>query len=126
MNDLWLKLQQKLSDDYEQYLADMMAKDKSEIIKNAERIGFMQRIYNYLKNDTLMDKGYVEYLIKFKNPLIVLHEQFMAEDFSIAADFAAKLDATLHTMIDHDDLDEDYEMDTEYYKPEPDKGVEMC
>lgn len=36
MNELWLRLQQKLSADYEQYITDMMAKEKNEIIKNAE------------------------------------------------------------------------------------------
>lgn len=125
MNELWVRLQQKLSAGYEQYIADMMARDKSEIIKNAEKIGFMQRAYHCMKNDTLMDNGYVRHLMKFKNPLLVVHEQLMAEDFSIEAEFAARLDATLYTMKDHDDFDEDYELDADFLNPEPDEGVRM-
>ena len=127
MNDLWARLQQKLSADYEQYIADMMAKDKSKIMKNAEKIGLMQRAYHCMKNDTPMDNGYVQHLMKFKHPLLVVHDQLLAEDFSIKAGFAAKLDASLYTMIDHDDFDEDYEVYTEFCcAPEQDEGVWMC
>lgn len=126
MNNLRVRLRRKLAADYERFITGMVAKDKPEIIENAEKIAFIRRAYHHLKNDTLLDNGYARHLVKFKNPLLVVCDQLMADNFSLNAEFAAKLEAVLHTIKDHDDLDEDYELDAEFLESGQDRGVRMC
>lgn len=121
MDDLNMKFQKKIKDDYKEYIAELMTKEKEELINLSEEISAVRQIYQALKSDVPMENHQLEYLLKFKHPLMVLHDQclIMENDLSYA------LETLINDICDKRDIEQDYPMEGELIEPKQ-EGVQMC
>jgi hypothetical protein len=114
------KFQQRITADYEQYIAGVMPKDKAEIVGRAKEIGTMRWIYEALKNNPYIEDAHIEYLMKFKHPLLVVHEEWM----SIEHDFSDALYAIIYEI--HDKQIDDYPLADDSNEIKMRGRVQMC
>lgn len=121
MDDLKIKLQEKIKGDFTAYIAELMTKDKEELINLSEEISAVRQIYQALKSDVPMGNHQLEYLLRFKHPLMVLHDQclIMENDLSYA------LETLINDICDKRDIEQDYPMEDELTEPKQ-EGVQMC
>ncbi|MEW6065103.1 hypothetical protein SAMN02745133_02566 [Desulforamulus putei DSM 12395] len=121
MDDLNIKFQEKIKDNYKKYLDDLMSKEKEELINLSEEISAVRQIYKALKSGVPMENHQLEYLLKFKQPLMVLHDQclIMENDLSYA------LETLINDICDKKDIEQDYPMEDDLMEPKH-EGVRMC
>ncbi|OCN03324.1 hypothetical protein A7X67_13305 [Clostridium sp. W14A] len=74
MNEEAESLQFKIETDYNDYLAELMKKDKSVLIEDAEKIALMQNIMAHLPTD---DRKIVRFLSQFQHPLIMIYDNML-------------------------------------------------
>ncbi|OLN30085.1 hypothetical protein [Desulfosporosinus metallidurans] len=122
MNDLTLRFQEKITDDYNTYIDELMTKEKEKLISQAEEISAVHQIYEALKTDVHMENRQLEYLLKFKQPLMMIHDQclLMENDLSYA------LETLINDICDRKDIEQDYPMMDDLREAEQNKGVQMC
>lgn len=116
------KLKAKFEDNYHSYLRDLKGMNSHELIEKAEEIAATKRVYQELKNGEY-NVSYLEYLLRFRNPLEVVRDQWLKEQGAI---FAEDMEHVLWTLADKRDAEQDYELDAEFRAPEQDEGVRMC
>jgi hypothetical protein len=98
-----------------------MTKDKEELINLSEEISAVRQIYKALKSDVSMENHQLEYLLRFKHPLMVLHDQclIMENDLSYA------LETLINDICNERDIEQDYQMEEDLMEPKQ-EGVQMC
>jgi molybdopterin converting factor small subunit len=121
MDDLNMKFQEKIKGDYKAYINELMTKDKEELINLSEEISAVRQIYKALKSDVSMENHQLEYLLRFKHPLMVIHDQclIMENDLSYA------LETLINDICDKRDIEQDYPMEDDLMEPKQ-EGVQMC
>lgn len=121
MDDLNIRFQEKIKGNYKEYIAELMTKEKEELINLSEEISEVRQIYQALKSDVPMENHQLEYLLSFKHPLMVLHDQclIMENDLSYA------LETLINDICDKRDIGQDYEMEDDLMEPKQ-EGVRMC
>lgn len=121
MDDLNMKFQEKIKDDYKEYIAELMTKEKEELLNLSEEISAVRQIYQALKSDVPMENHQLEYLLRFKHPLMVLHDQclIMENDLSYA------LETLINDICDKRDIEQDYPMEGGLIELKQ-EGVQMC
>jgi hypothetical protein len=121
MDDFNIKFQEKIKNDYNDYIDELMTKGKEELINLCEEISSVRQIYKALKSDVPMKDCQLEYLVRYKHPLMVLHDQclIMENDLSYA------LETLINDICDNRDIEQDYPMEDDLmeFKQE---GVRMC
>ncbi|HHV13004.1 MAG TPA: DUF3848 domain-containing protein [Clostridiales bacterium] len=121
MDDLNIKFQEKIKGDYKEYIAELMTKDKEELINLSEEISAVRQIYQALKSDVPMENHQLEYLLRFKHPLMVLHDQCLIMD----NDLSYALETLINDICDRRDIEQDYQMEDDLMEPKQ-EGVRMC
>lgn len=116
------KLKEKFEDNYHSYLRDLQGMNIHELIEKAEEIAATKQVYQELK-DGGYNVDYLEYLLRFRNPLEVVRDQWLKEQGDI---FAEDMGHVLWTLADKGDAEQDYELDAEFCAPEQDEEVQMC
>lgn len=121
MDDLSIKFQEKIKSDYQEYITELMTKDKEELINLSEEISAVCQIYKFLKYDVPMENHQLEYLLRFKHPLMVLHDQFLFTE----NDLSYALETLINDICDKKDIEQDYPMEDDLMEPRQ-EGVRMC
>lgn len=116
------KLKAKFEDNYRSYLRNLQGMNSHELIEKAEEIAATKLVYRELK-DGGYNVDYLEYLLRFRNPLEVVRDQWLKERGDI---FDEDMERVLWTIADKGDAEQDYELDAEFCAPEQDEGVQMC
>lgn len=121
MEDLNAKFQEKVKDDYMTYVAELMTKDKEELINLCEGISAVRKIYKALKYDVPIENHQLEYLLRFKHPLMVLKDQCLITE----NDLSYALETLINDICDKKDIEQDYQMEDDLMEPKQEE-VRMC
>ena len=121
-HEILQKLKAKFEDNYHSYLRNLHEMNSHELIEKAKEIAATKLVYQKL-NDGGYNVDYLEYLLRFRNPLEVVRDQWLNEQGDILVE---DMEHVLWTLADKGDAEQDYELDAEFRAPEQDKGVQMC
>ena len=115
-------LRQKLRDRWSQYSAEMLQRPSSEIFERADEIAAARFCYDQLtENLTSYPVEYLEYLLRFEDPLSVVRDQWVSEQ---NVDYSDEFEHALWTIQNERAAEQDYPLDLEW-KPEQ-AGPSMC
>lgn len=115
-------LRQKLRDRWSEYSAEMLQRPSTEIFERAAEIAAARFCYDELtENLTSYPAEYLEYLLRFEDPLSVVQAQWISAQ---NVDYSDEFEHALW-MIQNDSTSElDYPLDPEW-KPEQ-TGPSLC
>ena len=116
--------QKKIETNYITYINELQGITCTELIDRAEEIAATKQIYKEL-GEGGYNTGYMEYLLRFKNPLEVVRDRWLNEHengYILEQD----MEHVLWTLADKRDAEQDYELDETYYGSEQGEGVQMC
>ena len=110
------QFEQKLNDCYDRYKAEWLQKRPDDLIKNAENIASIQRMFEELPG-AVTDKD-AAYLLRFKNPLEVVSDFWISMNGSgsVADDDMMHI---LWEIRDSEAGERDYELEPEYQRLMP-------
>ncbi len=115
-------LRQKLRDRWSEYSAEMLQRPSSEIFERADEIAAARFCYDQLtENLTSYPVEYLEYLLRFEDPLSVVRDQWVSEQ---NVDYSDEFEHALWTIQNERAAEQDYPLDLEW-KPEQ-AGPSMC
>nr|WP_325239383.1 hypothetical protein [uncultured Oscillibacter sp.] len=115
-------LRQKLRDRWSEYSAEMLQRPSSEIFERADEIAAARFCYDQLtENLTSYPVEYLEYLLRFEDPLSVVRDQWVSEQ---NVDYSDEFEHALWTIQNERAAEQDYPLDPEW-KPEQ-TGPSMC
>jgi hypothetical protein len=113
---------EKLDASYLAYMASLQGMDSSALIERVEEIATARLVYRELK-DGGYNADYLEYLLRFQNPLEVVRDQWRKERGSV---LDGDMEHVLWTLADRKDAEQDYELDEAFLVPGQEQGVRMC
>lgn len=121
MDDFIIMFQEKIESDYKGYVEELMTKDKEDLITLCEEISSVRQIYKSLKSDVTIKNYQLEYLVRYKHPLMVLHDQclIMENDLSYA------LETLINDICENKDIEQDYPMEDDLMELKQEE-VQMC
>lgn len=114
---LWEKLDRNWND----YLNELDCLTKNQLIEKSDEITAACFVYNELYSGEYPD-NYMEYLLRFENPLEVVRDQWILEQ---TGDVNDELSHTLWNLWDKGAAEKDYALDPKYQQPPP-QEVTMC
>lgn len=114
--------QEKLDTGYQAYMNGLQGMDSSALIERAEEIAATKLVYKELKNGGY-NADYLEYLLRFQNPLEVVRDQWQNEHGTALDE---DMEHVLWTLADKRDAEQDYELEEAFPESELDEGVRMC
>lgn len=121
-DDIRQALRQKLKDRWSEYSARMLLRPPSEIFERADEIAAARFCYDQLtENLTSYPVEYLEYLLRFEDPLSVVRDQWVSEQ---NVDYSDEFEHALWTIQNERAAEQDYPLDPEW-KPEQ-TGPSMC
>lgn len=103
-------LRKKLDSGMAQYQKEWRQKPASELVELASEIAAVQFVYKEL-SDGSYSAEYMEYLLRFENPLEVVKDQWISEQ---NVDFSEELTHALWTLWDKGESESEYTLDPEY------------
>ncbi len=113
--------QDKLFENFETLKAEWVQLPTLEIIKRASEIAVTEQVYDCLQAGG-WDAEYEKSLLRFKNPLEVVRDQF----FAIQRDGGTPvMQHILDNIFDNMDLDFKYELNENYSPPDQLRGIEL-
>jgi hypothetical protein len=112
----------KLKRGYNAYIRELTHCTPHELIEGAEEIAATKLVYRQLK-DGGYSSEYLEYFLRFKNPLEVIRDGWIVES-NCAYD--EEMRHVLWSVSDHGDAEKDYELDESFDPPEQEGGMSMC
>ena len=116
------KLQDKLEANFRSYIQQLQSKPAPDLIEQAAEIAAAKLVY-----EELIDGGYspdfMEYLLRFENPLEVVRDQWLDEQGTAHHE---EMYHVLWNIVDKGIGEGNYEMDEAYQIPAPDEGVRLC
>jgi hypothetical protein len=115
-------LREKLDRNWNAYLSELDRLSKSVLIGKSDEIAAARFVYNELYGGRYPE-DYMEYLLRFQNPLEVVWDQWISEQ---TVDFSDEMNHALWSLMDKGDAERDYELDPEYAPPRQGQGVTMC
>ncbi len=93
------QLMDRLTENYADYRAELLLKDRQELIDGASEIAGVADVFHHLTERRYAEEE-LTYLLKFQNPLDVVADRWTSEDFLLDA-----LDAVVKDIVDKaDDL----------------------
>lgn len=120
--DVKAVLSEKLEANYITLMQEWLKLEPLKFIEQAEEIAATRLVYNELK-DGGYSTDYLEYLLRFKNPLEVVRDKWIEENGSEMV-HDDELSHALWSIADTQDAEQDYELDEAFLSPE--QGVQMC
>lgn len=124
------QLREKLDKNMDLFRKNWWQRTPSVLVGIAKEIAATQISYNELYGGSYPE-DYMEYLLRFENPLEVVRDQWISEQ---TVDLSDEMNHALWTLMDKGDAERDYALDPEY-KPSSrgdgpplsqDRGVTMC
>ena len=103
-------LRKKLDSGMTQYQKEWQQKPASELVELASEIAAAQFVYKELSEGSYSAE-YMEYLLRFENPLEVVKDQWISEQ---TVDFSEELTHALWTLWDKGESESEYTLDPEY------------
>ena len=103
-------LRKKLDRGMAQYRKEWQQKPASELVELASEIAAVQFVYQEL-SDGSYSAEYMEYLLRFENPLEVVADQWISEQ---TVDFSEELTHALWTLWDKGESESEYTLDPDY------------
>jgi len=107
-------LREKLDRNWNDYVGELDGLLKGVLIGKSDEITVARFVYNELYGGGYPE-DYMEYLLRFENPLEVARDQWISEQ---SVDFSEELNHALWSLMDKGDAEQDYALDPEY-KPFP-------
>ena len=104
------------------FLQDWLALEPSSLIEKAEEVAASKLVYTELKSG-IYSAEFLEYLLRFENPLEVVRDQWIDEQ-NVAHD--DEMSHTLWNISDKGEAEQLYDLDVSFIKPDGDGGVRMC
>jgi hypothetical protein len=120
--DIKAELSEKLEANYISFMREWIKLGPLKLIEKAEEIAATKLVYSELK-DGGYSMDYLEYLLRFKNPLEVVRDKWIEENGSEMVHDEDMIHV-LWSISDKQDAEQDYELDEAYLSPE--RGVRMC
>lgn len=120
--DIKAALSEKLEVNYISLMREWIKLEPLQLIEQAEEIAATKLVYNELK-DGGYSSDYLEYLLRFKNPLEVVRNKWIEENGSEMV-HDDDMNHALWSIADKQDAEQDYELDEAYLSLE--QGVRMC
>lgn len=114
------KLREKLEANYRAYIQQLQTKPTADLIEQAAEIAAAKLVFEELR-DGGYNPDYLEYLLRFQNPLEVVRDQWLNENNVTHSD---EMDHALWTLVDRGGAEQDYELDEAILPPE--QGVCLC
>ena len=110
----------KLDRNWNDHLRELYGLSKGALIGKSGEITAARFVYNELYGGGYPE-DYMEYLLRFENPLEVARDQWISEQ---SVDFSEELNHALWTLMDRGDAEQDYALDPDYTPaPATDKKV---
>ncbi|NNJ32886.1 hypothetical protein [Lacrimispora defluvii] len=110
----------KLDRNWNDYLRELDGLSKGVLIGKSDEITAARFVYNELYGGGYPE-DYMEYLLRFENPLEVARDQWISEQ---TVDFSEKLNHALWSLMDKGAAEQDYALDPEYTPgPATDKKI---
>ena len=103
-------LRKKLDNGMARYQKEWRQKPASELVELASEIAAVQFVYQEL-SDGSYSAEYMEYLLRFENPLEVVADQWISEQ---TVDFSEELTHALWTLWDKGESESEYTLDPDY------------
>lgn len=103
-------LRKKLDSGMARYQKEWRQKPASELVNLASEIAAAQFVYKELSEGSYSAE-YMEYLLRFENPLEVVTDQWISEQ---TVDFSEELTHALWTLWDKGESESEYTLDPEY------------
>lgn len=103
-------LRKKLDNGMARYQKEWRQKPASELVELASEIAAAQFVYKELAEGSYSAE-YMEYLLRFENPLEVVTDQWISEQ---NVDFSEELTHALWTLWDKGESESEYTLDPEY------------
>ena len=103
-------LQKKLDRNMAVYQKEWLQKPASELVDMASEIAATKFVYDEISGGGY-PSDYMEYLLRFDNPLEVIKDQWISEQ---TVDYSEELSHALWTLADKGDMEQDYALDPEY------------
>lgn len=113
------ELRQRLDENYNAFVQGWLSLDAPTLIEKAEEIAATKMVYKALRTGPFRD---MEYLLRFRNPLEVVRDQWIEEE-SYAPD--EDMEHVLWSVSDRGDVEQNYDLDEEFRPPEQ-QGVKLC
>ena len=120
--DLRQQLREKVDANYNAFLREWLGLEPTELIERAEEIAAARLVRRELKNGGY-NADYLEYLLRFRNPLEVVRDQWL-QGRGIALE--EDMEHILWKLADTKDAEQDCELDEAFLAPEQDEEVQMC
>jgi hypothetical protein len=110
-------LRKKLDRNMSMYQKDWQQKPTTVLVDMSKEIAATQFVYNEVYGGSY-PLDYMEYLLRFENPLEVIRDQWISEQ---TVDFSNEMHHVLWMITDKRDVEHDYVLDPEYQQP-PDRN----
>lgn len=108
-------LLQKLKERWSQYSVEMLQRPSTEIFERADEIAVARFCYEQLTESSISyPVEYLEYLLRFKDPLSVVRDQWVSEQ---NVDYSDEFEHALWTIQNSQDAEQDYPLDPERAGP---------
>jgi len=113
-------LREKLEANYQAYIHQLQNKPSADLIEQAAEIAAAKLVYEELK-DVGNNPDYLEYLLRFENPLEVVRDAWLDENNVVHNE---EMDHALWSLMDKGNAEQDYALDETFLPPE--QGVRLC
>lgn len=109
-NEMMDILRKKLDKSMALYKKEWQQKSSSELVDMASEIAATKFVYDEISGGSY-PSDYMEYLLRFENPLEVLKDQWISEQ---TVDYSEEVNHALWMLWDKGDAEQEYELDPEY------------
>jgi hypothetical protein len=120
--DIKQRLAEKLDASYNTYVQEWLGLDPVEMIERSAEIAATRLIYTQLREGEY-NTDYLEYLLRFQNPLEVVRDKLLNEQERIPDD---TMENVLWNLFNTGDAEQDYRLEKAFNETEQDNGVQMC
>lgn len=115
-------LNERLDENYNAFMQGWLKLDTPNLIEKAQEIAATQTVYTALRSGHVHLEN-VEYLLRFRNPLEVVRDQWLEEEFSVPD---RELEHAIWAIEDSGDAVQNYELDEAFQLPEQEEGMKLC
>jgi hypothetical protein len=113
------QLRQRLDENYNAFVQGWLSLDASTLIERAEEIAATKIVYKTLRAGRFRD---MEYLLRFRNPLEVVRDQWMEEEACVPDE---EMEHVLWSVSDRGDAEQSYDLE-EGFRPPEQQEVKLC
>lgn len=114
------ELRQRLDENYNAFVQGWLSLDTPALIEKAEEIAATKAVYKALRAGHFRD---MEYLLRFRNPLEVVRDQWVEEKNCVPDE---ELEHVLWTVSDRGDAEQNYELEQGVRPSAPQEGMKLC